>query len=98
MMQEPAGQMLYLMLRLFDGTIEQGEFETLHRSIKERPEVRSLYFRYLKVYLAMKHVRYLDKTGQSDLDLEHFLSELGEYESLAPAVPVKAPQIGRAHV
>jgi len=92
MMQEPAGQMLYLMLRLFDGTIEQGEFETLNRSIKERPEVRSLYFRYLKVYLAIKHARYLDKSGQSDLDLERFLSELGEYESLAPAVPVKAPQ------
>jgi|GEM_PF-2460480 len=89
MNQEPSGEILYLMLRFFDGTIEQAEFETLNCSIKESPEVRNLYFRYLKVYLAMRNARYLDKSGQSDLDLENFLSELGQYESLAPAVPVE---------
>lgn len=92
MKQGPSGEILYLMLRFFDGTIEQAEFETLNRSIKESQEVRSLYFRYLKVYLAVKNARYLDKSGQSDLDLENFLSELGQYESLAPAVPVEEPE------
>jgi len=91
MNQEPSGEMLYLMLRFFDGTIEQAEFEMLNRLIKESQEIRSLYFRYLKVYLAMKNARYLDKSGHSDLDLENFLSELGQYESLAPAAAVEAP-------
>ena len=96
MKPEQSVEIQYLMTCFFDGSISPSEFDVLNRSMKESDTVRDLYFRYLKVYLALKNVRYLDRSGRSDLDLENFLCELGRYEHLAPAVAVQEslPQEG----
>jgi hypothetical protein len=89
MKPDSSSEMLYLMLRFFDNSASQEEFELLNRMMKENESIHQLYFRYLKVYLALKNVRYLNRSGQSDLYLEHFLSEMGRYESSAPAAVTK---------
>lgn len=86
MKSEQTVKLQYLMLRFFERTISDDEFAVLNQSIKDSPAVQKLYFSYLKVYLAIKNARYIDKSAQSDLDLKDFLYELGKYEHLAPPI------------
>lgn len=81
----------YLMLRFFEGSIAEDEFEILNQFIKKSDTAQNLYFSYLKVYLALKSVRYLDHFSQSDIDSKSFLCELGKYENFAPPVEEQKP-------
>lgn len=82
-------ELQYLMLRFFEGTISEDEFKILNQSLRKSESARELYFSILKVSLALKNVRYLNKSARAELDLAEFLCELGHYENCAPAITVE---------
>lgn len=82
-----------LLVRYFEGTLEQEQVETLDRVLRNDSSAQDYYFDYLKTHLALKQVRSVSTERMCERsDFERILEEMGQYEKNAAIMEIEKPK------
>ncbi len=85
-----------LLMKSLDGTISKEETAVFNQLVFDFPDLEEYYFKCMDLHSALDGIQTLAEMSHLDVEVEQknaFLSELGEYEKIAPTMEVlSAPE------